>query len=132
MRTVMSVDGSGLMIVMNSNQFGSVLPSAKNHVWADPGGGSCADAGAAASGTSAVTTAAASRSDVVRLFTRASSRSQDGGVLTVGVVRHVRIGRTLGLDRRRVRVDTCVGGRGIDGDHDARSLGDLEEAACHR
>src|SRR2546429_1477077 len=47
----MSTVGSGLMMVMNSNHPGSVLPSAKNHVLAEPGGGSWAAAGAAAART---------------------------------------------------------------------------------
>src|SRR5438309_7066497 len=61
---VTSLTGSGLMMVMNSNQFGSVLPSAKNHERAEPGGGNWAcetratDRGASAAVTARVATKA--------------------------------------------------------------------------
>src|SRR2546422_11514504 len=60
----MSFTGSGLMIVMNSNQLGSVLPSGKIQLLAEPGGGNWAAAGV---GTLSGTTVPTRASAAVRL-----------------------------------------------------------------
>ena len=66
----MSWDGFGLMTTRNSYQPGRVLPSAKNHVFAVPAGGTWAAAGEAAIAAGSKATAHASQTasaDVLRV-----------------------------------------------------------------